>query len=919
VDVLARLARWLGSRPAVQLVVGGAVVAFVFPATPAAAIGRTILAGALGVAIALVWPRLPEAIRRPNERTAARIVLGAIAVAGLFVFWDAMVEPVSWQLGDWGPQHAVLAHVMPSLPGFDAPVWDHAVGTGDAPLELYPALAYYVTGHVAWLLGLEDSLPQAFMIVATLVHVGLAAATTAIAMRVAPKPLALIVGLFFLVDSGAISHGGTVGLFHWALLHSALAHAFSMIAALGIVAALYRPRLGASLAIWLGVAISTVAHPVALITAAAYVLALAVVALLASDVPPRRALAAIGHVVLGIALAAAVWMPSSDRLLAYGQHFPNELETPVKLLQSVMSYAMPITSYAPIVCAGYFGILVGVWTRRAAVIFVAVVALALLVGLCDAPYLAFGLAPSQTVARLGAVRMMLLARPFVFASAAFALSLLYTYARAAWATAPKRSRLVAAAALGVIALPVVRLAPEYWRAESDRAFAEARQLAPDPFGRMQLRWWAREQMQHVGPSSWARALFEEDTHEHFHLTAETGLPTFHFDAQPDLLLRERIEDASPASLKRFDVKWAIAIGHSPSLGDPESEVVFGTYHIRTLPEWDGQFARVERGYGTVETTRLDDRAVEVDVHATGPVLVALGTGYYPRWRATHASGADEPVYALPATPGGNLHVVSAWLAPGRTTFTCDGPLPSDGRGRVWTFGAAFVALAAIAVWRRTRWRIRALRRFARARGWLRGRVATAVEFGVPIALAVLYARGCVARGERTTAVLVGSGLRASATVEARADGGDWETCGYSAVTGVYRCEDLATVSDATANLLNDAPPSWSFITPAITASLERAEVDVRITLDAHLAGTYWAGSSFDGVTLAVPDEIDRELGDRSQQEFADRGVQTISLTLHAAGRTEAALALVAEESLVPDRSFLAGPPVFPPPSVTSIR
>jgi hypothetical protein len=919
VDVLARLVRWLGSRPAAQLVLGALVVTFAFPATPAAAIGRTILAGALGVAVALAWPHVPEAIRSPNARVASRIVLGAIVVAGLLVFWDTMTEPVAWQVGDWGPQHAVLAHLMPSLPGFDAPVWNHAVGTGDAPLELYPALTYYVTGHVAWLLGLEDQLPQAFMIVATFVHVGLALATTALAMRVAPKPLALLVGLLFLVDSGAISHGGTVGLFHWALLHSALAHAFSMIAALGILAALRRPRLGASVAIWLGIAVSTAAHPVALITAAAYVLALAVVAVLAADVPPRRALVAIAHVVLGVALGAAVWMPATERLLAYGQHFPNELYTPVKLLQTVMAYAMPITAYAPIVYAGYFGILTGAWTRRAELIFISLVGLVLLVGLADAPYLAFGLAPSQTVARLGAMRMMLLARPFVFAAAAFALSILYAHARAAWLRSPRRSRLVAAAALGVVALPLVRVLPEYWRAETDRAYQESRQVAPDPFGRMQLVWWARGQMQSLGPTAYARALFEEDTHEHFHLTAETGLPTFHLDAQPDLLLRERIEDTTPASLKRFDVKWVIAVGHSPSLGDPASEIELGTYHIRTLPDWDGQFARVERGYGTVEVTRLDDRAVEVNVTGPGPSLVALGTGYYPRWRATHASGADEPVYALPATAGGTMHVVSAWLAPGHTTFTCDGPLPSDGHGRTPTFAAAFLAIAAIVCWRRRHWRLTVLRGFARARGWLRGRAATAVEWGVPLAIAVLYARGCAEHGHRTPALLVGSGLRASATVEARAEGGDWQTCGYSPVTGVFRCDDLATVSDTTTNLVNDATPSWSFITPAISASLERDDVDLRITLDAHLSGTYWSGSTFDSATLHVPDDIDRELGDHSQQRFDDRGLQPLQLVLRASNRSDASFTLVAEESLVPARDDLDGPPLFPPPAVLAIR
>src|SRR5262249_33882743 len=156
--------------------------------------------------------------------------------------------------------------------------------------------------------GLEQDLPHAYMIFATLVHLALAVTTTAMAARVSSRPIALVFGLFWLVDSGAISHGGTVGLFHWALLHSAFAHVFSMIAALGILAALKRPRLGASVAIWLGTAIATAGHPAALITAATFAIALVGVALLASDVPARRALAALGHLALGVALGATVWL-----------------------------------------------------------------------------------------------------------------------------------------------------------------------------------------------------------------------------------------------------------------------------------------------------------------------------------------------------------------------------------------------------------------------------------------------------------------------------------------------------------------------------------------------------------------------------------------------------------------------------------
>src|SRR5262249_23886635 len=149
----------------------------------------------------------------PPARTASALVIAIVVVVGLAVFRDVLTESPDWQMDDWGPQHAVLARIMPSLPGFDVPTWNHAVSTGDAPPGLYPALSYLLTGHVALVLGLSHDLPLALMIVAVVVFLVIAAGTTALALQVAPRPIALVIGLFTLVDSGAVAHGGTVGLF----------------------------------------------------------------------------------------------------------------------------------------------------------------------------------------------------------------------------------------------------------------------------------------------------------------------------------------------------------------------------------------------------------------------------------------------------------------------------------------------------------------------------------------------------------------------------------------------------------------------------------------------------------------------------------------------------------------------------------
>jgi hypothetical protein len=915
---LRSVGRRIARGPGWQLAIGGLALALLFPSRLSGAVGLAITSGALGVATLLAWPRLPDWLRAPEDRMAAAIVVTVVMTLGVSAFWETLTVSPDWQMGDWGPQRAVLARAMPSLPGLDTPVWNHAVGTGDAPFELYPKLAYLVTGHLALALGLEGDLPPAMMIVAVLVHLALAVTTTLIAMRIAPKPIALVVGALTVVDSGAVAHGGTVGLFRWALLHSAMSLAFALVAALGVLGALRRPRTRSAIAIWLGTALACATHPAGLLGAAAALVALGAVALLASDVPPRRALVAMAHVALGIALGAAIWMPLAARILEYGQHFPNMLRTPARLLEDLLAAPSPVTAFAMLGYAGYFGILAGLWSRRAGPVYVSATALVLLVGLCDAAYLAFDLAPGQAVARLGTERLAQLARPFVAAAGAYGISIFVGQAIAGWRGASHGRKLVAAAVCGVLAGALVRALPPLWVSASGRAYGETQVLAADRPSRARLVEWAMARAAELGPGAWARAMFETDTHEHFHLTAETGLPTFHLGPQPDLLLRERIQDGGPESLRRFDVRWAIAQGRSPLYGDPATEIEVGAYHIREIKEWDGKLARIERGTGEVRTVRLDDEAVVIEVDAAEPVLVALGTGYYPRWRARHASGLEEPVYAYPSRPGSTLHVVAAWVAPGRTTFTVDGPLPSDGKGRALSLLALFAAAVGIAAWRVPRWRVRILRRAAAVRARLRGRGALAARIGVPLGLLVLLVRGCSDELGAARSLELGTGLRPTASVEARMGGaGAWQTCGYSPLTAIYTCDGLVFAYDGMAALLNDAPPSWGFNTPAIIAAAYGPGVELRVRLHARLAGRYWMAASDHTATLEVSGEAQRVV-DRAIVEYTDDGERTIEVRA-TVPTTSWQLTFVREDTLLTPREHLRQPPKEAPPELRGVR
>jgi hypothetical protein len=897
--------------PGWQLVVGGALLALLFPSRFSGTFGAMAVAGAAGIGLMKIWPRLPEGIRAPAPATTVSLVLLLVAMAGIVTFWKTLTVTPAWQQWDWGPQRAVLAHAIDAMPGFDTPVWNHAVGTGDAPLELYPKLAYLVTGHAAHALGLEDDLPLAMMIVAVLVHVGIAVATSALAMRIAPKPIALIVGLVAVVDTGAVAHGGTVGLFRYGLLHSAMSLLFATIAANGVMGAIARPRLRSSIVIWIGTALACATHPAGLLVAVAALIALAAVALLASDVPPRRALMAMGHIVIGIALGAAVWMPLAERIVAYGQHFPNAIRDPATLLENLLSSPSPTSAFAMLSYAGYFGILAGLWSRRANVVFVAAMALVLLVGLCDAPYLALDLAPGKSVARLGTERLAALARPMLSACGAYAIALFAREAMRGWSAVSERRKAIAAAIATMLAVALVRTIPSVWSSAANRAYDDSRVIAYayTPASRRALVTWGADQVRDSKPDAFARAMFEGETHENFHLTAQTGLPTLHMGPQPDLLLRERIEDTSPASLRRFNVRWVIAEGTSPSLGDPETEREIGTFHIREVKSWDGQFARIERGTGTVKTIALDDRHVEIEVTANEPVLVALGTGYYPRWRATHASGADEPVYALPSIEGGKLHVVSAWVKPGKTTFTVDGPLPSDGKGLLWTILALVLVVAAIVAWRVRRVRYRLLRRVARLRARVPAFGRIAARAGVPLAVIVLLAKGCADSSGPLKAVELGTGVRASdAVVQARFTDGDWQDCSYSSVTAIYTCDHLLQVYDGMTALLNDAAPSWGFNTPGFIAYALADDVEMRVRVRGELDGTYWIAAS-GTATLAVSGESPRDV-ERAILVYGGSDERTIEVRARVP-LTHWAFTMVREDTLIPERHYPKPPEVAP--------
>jgi hypothetical protein len=875
---------------------------------------------ALLLLVALVGAILAQASRQlrlnlPSWAWSAIVGLVTVLFAlGLFAgTWNA----AGWRIHDWGPHHANLKHLVDGLRQGHVPVWVGSVSTGDSPYELYPLLPYYLAAKAAIWSNARD-LTLVLVRTAIVGHTLAALGASLLAIRIVRWPWAIVVGFATLYDGGSAWGGGVDGLLSLGVLHSALANAVLPFLLMAVLSAIEKPRWWNAVGIWLLVVLAIACHPLGVVMGLATAGALLMVALLAQDISPLRALAAFAHVVLGVFLAAFIWMPLSQRLLLYGVHFGLPGMLAWQGFGHLLAQSIPEATVAPLIYAGYVGVLVGACSRRAGPTLLACFAGIVMAGLFDSLWVLLQLAPSLETARFQTVRLAAPAKISLFVCGAYLLDVVLRTALPKRPDGTGRPAWIMAAIFALVALVafgLLRGGLPYFDRLSTELRGLSNQVVPDRAGFAALVQWAQEQKQVMRPERYGRLLHQSDDKEYwiYHLNAESGLPTLWVGAVPDLFLRERIADTSPESLRRFNVRWVTQADRPPSLGDPNTEHRFGRYIVRELADWDGRFARVERGEGAAVVDRLEDERIEVDVRDTAtPALVALGMGYYPRWQAHRQNGEALPVYAMPATPGGKLHVLAACLPPGRTVFTPTGALPSDGKGRWWSALAAFLALGITVAWPRLP-KEAILSRASRAasfgkrhRLWLG--LAASGAF-----VCVLFASSLISLRKAADALRVGNALWPAASVEARAPGENWKACNYNPFYGAYRCEGPVLIQDTVASLLNDAPPSWPFVVPAIHIAASAQVTDVRVRLAARLEGEYWAETNGAEVTLAVSGHPDVRLSAQQSRLAFPASPEPKSITLSATVRPEQPLdiALVRPDRLDPQRNYPLAPDLCP--------
>src|SRR5262249_22132224 len=151
----------------------------------------------------------------------------------------------------------------------------------------------------------------------------------------------------------------------------------------------------------------------------------------------------------------------------------------------------------------------------------------------------------------------------LFALAAYAVDLAVAGLRLRTPPVAEARRPGMGAVAGLLVLVALRAVVPFASRQIDALHERTRSQVPDPDGFRSLADWAPGRSALNGAGAFGRLMFQGDSDSNWidHVAAETGLPVFFLDdSSPDAVGRERIENDSPASLQRFNVRWIAAKG-----------------------------------------------------------------------------------------------------------------------------------------------------------------------------------------------------------------------------------------------------------------------------------------------------------------------------------------------------------------------
>ena len=882
-----------------------------------------VLAGVIG-ALVLTWlSKRSRTLPTPSRSVGVWIACAIVLAAGALVFLGPSAPPFDFEQGDWKIHVYLVEELVAGLDRGRVPGYVHGLSSGDSPYELYPLATHWIAAQLARLLSMREEVSELLGWLGIGCHVLIAVGVARVAARVTPWWIAAACGVAFVLEAGFLFAGGAVAILFYALLDQSVASMFSVFGVGSLMAFLERPTWHGAVRVWILFALTAVAHPAGLVVSLAIAGALVVVAAVARDVRPRVALMGAAHVGIGAMAVAFIWAPYAARLLDWGGSYAGAAVEPAVALRELVEVALPKSTLPAVIAAGYGGILVGLWSRRGALVLIGSTVAALIVAYTDIPYVLSGIAPSAETARMGAFRFPGLAKPSLFVGAGFLGARLVARAGALAAPRDSGSRAAVGALLGIAVLLSARAIVPF---ASDTAWS-VRELTQaeldDREGFDALLEWARARKAE-GPGRFGRMFFESNEHYVQHIGSETGLPVFHGHLVPLAFLRERMTDTTPESLRRFGVRWIVKRAGRPAAGDPESEARFGTYVVRTVPGWDGSFAHLERGGGRVRVTNLENDRVVVELTDTDePALVSFAMGYYPRWRARH-EGRNVPLYGLKSSERSEARVVAAWIPPGRTVLTADAPLPSDTRGRTPSMLAGLAAAAFLIVSLVPALRRRSRRAFARASMRVRAQRGSIVVGSLVLLATGLLITGAGDREERVDALVIFDGFAAGARVRAKHLDLDvdpqpikipFTPCERIGWAGYADCGRAGRVGGTMSALLGNEVFSWPWAVPALVFTSRTEPAYFEVEMVRTLGGTYEASAFGEGASFRITLDDEREIavGRASTEiELAEAPrVYRIEIEATLTKRKPAYIAMARKEPIAREQE-IPEPPDSPP-------
>ncbi|GAB4212664.1 MAG: hypothetical protein OHK0013_35700 [Sandaracinaceae bacterium] len=789
---------------------------------------------ALAAITATASPRLTSWLERtglgPRAGRSLGIVLPLLALAALYLggptAWDDMGHR-----GDWPVNEAFVRTIRDAIAnGYDLR-WSTRIAPGDPTLDLYPTLAHTALAHVSLWLGDAVSLHRVVVgaAVVAFVAVSLGVARAAHATG-APWSASALVGAACLFDYGSDFSWGARATFFWGFFPSTLALGVWFSVLPSALVSLRRPCAWRRGLVAAGLAVAATMHPVGLVLSGALVVGLAAHSILGHPVDRTRSAVLLFSLGLGLALAAPIWAPASQRVLDLGVHFGTP-QVPIETaIERMARGLLPDGSFPILVFLGWVGGLRGLALRRAPVAVIVVTAFFLVSLYVETLFLDLGVAPSVSSVRWQSYRVGTFVKPLVYVLAAHGLGLGASFVAALVSFRARWSVRATAALAGALVVWLADPRPGEWlrqQAALRRADVTGHELA-DRASLDALRAHLRDELAALAPGQHARLLLFcplDCPYELMDLAWDPGVPVLlHHPAPAGHFLRDQFFDTSPENLRRFGVRWAVAVARTPPPGEVASERRFGGLVLRDVPGWDGEIAHVVRGAGTVRTTVVEGRGFDLDVDADEPVRVELGTPYYPRLRAWSAGRpiAVEPLRVRAAPPDAvdpGERAVVLELPPGRTAVRADGPLSSDAAGR----GPAVIAgiVVAILALARARASARLELLFGAVRRWWSSRApGWAALVSVGLGLALVPMSGADARGLRfgllfprprmhlerpARSAVAPAGERAVETV----------ACEPISLGRSYRCGDAVEVRMVVVTAIQDWHVGWPVPVPAV--------------------------------------------------------------------------------------------------------